>query len=244
MKNCGNEKCLKSNPQPLENFNKNRNRKDGLQHTCKSCRVAFRFLNKDKIALQQSTWQKNNPDKVAKKNTKWNKNNPDKVNAKGRRWRKNNAEKHKAAKNKWEKNNLDKVKAQTARSYIKNREKRLIENARWKKNNPDKVAKITAKWTKNNAGKANAITAKRRAQKLNATPSWLTKEQKLEIQEFYILAKELQWLNNPLDPLQIDHIVPLQGDNVSGLHVPWNLQILPRSKNSSKNNKYDTKGVL
>jgi hypothetical protein len=51
------------------------------------------------------------------------------------------------------------------------------------------------------------------------------------------LAKELQWLSE--DKLQVDHEIPLQGENISGLHVPWNLQVIPASKNQSKGNKYD-----
>ena len=38
---------------------------------------------------------------------------------------------------------------------------------------------------------------------------------------------------------QVDHIIPLQGKNVSGLHVPENLQVIERSMNSKKRNKYE-----
>lgn len=123
----------------------------------------------------------------------------------------------------------------------------------WKRNNPEAVSRImrrnylknhdawksyTRAYSKENPGKVNALVMKRHAAKLQRTPKWLTKEQLQEIKEFYIEAKELQWLSDPTDPLEVDHIVPLQGEIVSGLHVPWNLQILPKSLNCEKSNKF------
>lgn len=136
-------------------------------------------------------------------------------------WAKNNPEKNKAYGYKWRKNNPDKAKAN---------------NANWQKANPDKINARNRAWVKANPGKRNARSALYRAMKIQATPSWLTEQQIKEIRSFYILAKELQWLSS--NPLEVDHIVPLQGDNVCGLHVPWNLQILDRPLNISKSNHF------
>jgi 5-methylcytosine-specific restriction endonuclease McrA len=59
----------------------------------------------------------------------------------------------------------------------------------------------------------------------------------LFFEEIYDKAKRLTELIGV--PHQVDHIVPLQGKNVSGLHVPENLQILTRYENISKSNKFE-----
>ena len=110
----------------------------------------------------------------------------------------------------------------------------------WDKANQEKrrISKNTSKkaWRKANPEKHNSTSAKYRAAKLNASPSWLTREHLIEIRDFYALAIELAWLNEG-EILHVDHIVPLQGKDVCGLHVPWNLQILPAKVNSRKSNK-------
>lgn len=70
-----------------------------------------------------------------------------------------------------------------------------------------------------------------------AMPKWLTKEMQNSIKSFYIEAKKLTLSEGTV--YHVDHIVPLNGENVCGLHVPWNLQIITAEENLKKSNKYE-----
>lgn len=68
-----------------------------------------------------------------------------------------------------------------------------------------------------------------------ATPKWLTKEQKQQIVDIYDHMRDCRATTG--EDYHVDHIVPLRGDTVCGLHVPWNLQVLPADVNISKSNE-------
>lgn len=150
----------------------------------------------------------------------------------------------------WSKRNPEKVKEYDSKKHCRDRDRRnkrcrdwyasnkqaaKENNDRWRKENKEREKELKKLWKAANPGKVNANTAERRAQQAFATPRWLSKEHKRQIREFYVLAQELQWLSE--EPLEVDHIMPLKGENSYGLHVPWNLQILPRSLNRQKSNK-------
>ena len=78
--------------------------------------------------------------------------------------------------------------------------------------------------------------ARRRAAKLNATPKWLTKEDKKRISDIYKLRELCSRLDNV--EYHVDHVIPLQGENVCGLHVPENLRVVLAEYNLAKNNKF------
>ena len=121
-----------------------------------------------------------------------------------------------------------------------NRDKKNIRSKQWAHANPTKVVESSKKWKKNNPAKANAHNAKRRAAKLQRTPTWLTKAALQRIEKKYEMATLMSGFLGV--ELHVDHIIPLQGDLVSGLHVPENLQMIFAEDNLSKNNKF-TPGV-
>jgi hypothetical protein len=67
-----------------------------------------------------------------------------------------------------------------------------------------------------------------------ATPKWLTKEHKQQIVNMYELMRDCRTVTG--EDYHVDHIVPLRGENICGLHVPWNLQVLPAYVNINKSN--------
>ena len=78
------------------------------------------------------------------------------------------------------------------------------------------------------------LVLKRRFKIIDAEPKWLSPEDRAEIKAIYRRALERSSQSGV--PHEVDHVVPLQGKNVSGLHVPWNLQILPKRENRAKSN--------
>ena len=80
-------------------------------------------------------------------------------------------------------------------------------------------------------------TARRRAKLKNAyNKAWLSEFNLFAIDEMYALSQRRTEVTNIEH--HVDHVVPLQGDTVTGLHVPWNLQVITASENYRKNNKW------
>jgi len=90
-------------------------------------------------------------------------------------------------------------------------------------------------WKEKHPEEVKASNKHRRDKHKQATPSWLTDEQKRQIKQLYIDAMTVSRVTGV--PYVVDHIVPLRGEDVCGLHVPWNLQIMTRAENLKKSNK-------
>ena len=131
----------------------------------------------------------------------------------------------------------ERSKSYSAKWAMENPEKRQKSIQRWRDNNPEKVAEMSAKagrkWSQNNKARRLLICRTREISKINRTPPWVNRE---ELEFFYQEAQRLT-LDTGV-PHEVDHIVPLQGEIVSGLHVPWNLQVLTRTENRRKQNSF------
>ena len=103
----------------------------------------------------------------------------------------------------------------------------------WHKNHPAYSREASLRWHKRNKAKRRMIDATRRAAESNATVSWSNKD---KIRKIYENARQLE-LQDGI-PRHVDHIIPIRGKLISGLHVHNNLQILPASDNLKKSNSF------
>jgi DNA-dependent RNA polymerase auxiliary subunit epsilon len=77
---------------------------------------------------------------------------------------------------------------------------------------------------------------KRYTSKKKRCPTWLSSDGLWIIKEAYALANLRKKIFKKA--WHVDHIIPLQGETVSGLHVPSNIQVVPAKWNLSKSNKH------
>jgi hypothetical protein len=217
--------CKKCNvDKPLDEFqlDKRRNKHYG---TCRKCRVKAqndrRLANLDESRKRTreylQVWRAKNPEKVAATNKKYDEKNRDKRSEYAKQYRKANPEKVRALFDSWAERNPEKI-----RGYMQKASKA------WHERNPDYLSNFY----KANKERYVAARARRRAAQDSATPAWLTAIDKAMIQEMYDVS-EARYIQTGIKH-HVDHIVPINGKNVAGMHVPWNLQVITAHENLSK----------
>lgn len=117
--------------------------------------------------------------------------------------------------------------------YERNRTEKAAYWAKWRERNVDRVQANYRQWATDNADRVRAISAQRNAAKVQATPPWVDPDALRAVyREAIRLTRETGIRYD------VDHIVPLRSRFVCGLHVPWNLQLLPRAENLRKGNAF------
>ena len=217
--------CKRCNvDKPLDEFqmDKRRNKHYG---TCRVCRVKAqndrRLANIDEYRKKTREylreWRIKNPEKQAAAHKRYSDNNKDKRNAYAKQYRKDNPEKIKVLAKDWAKKNPEKIKGYAVKAV-----------KAWNERNPD----YQSNFYKANKERYIAARARRRAAQESATPTWLTAIDKAMIQEMYDVS-EARYIQTGIKH-HVDHIVPINGKGVAGMHVPWNLQVITAHENLSK----------
>jgi len=248
---------------PLDAFSKHRLTKDGFMTNCRACEVIrvkeWAKSNPEKVAAwAEKNRQRNLRTAVTPGTTQactkcgeskllseFHANPRNKLNVRKickactsehmEKKYQENPEKLRAKTAKWRKENPDVYKAYMDAYHLENREALNEYRRQLRLRNLEREREKDKRYLKNNRAKVYAKNARRRAAETQATPAWLTAIQKAQIYEFYeiALARTLQTGIS----CDVDHIVPLRGKHVRGLHVPWNLQILTEEENARKYNK-------
>jgi hypothetical protein len=134
----------------------------------------------------------------------------------------------------WE--HYHKIKTQYPEEHEKRRVRDRARAVKLYAENPEKYKAQVKAWKDRNPKAFAELKAKRRAEEMQRVPKWLTREDKKIISFIYEMAKMLT--DTTGEDYQVDHIIPLRGKLVCGLHVPGNLQILTRLENIRKGNKW------
>lgn len=206
---------------PKDMFHKRSDTPSGLSHECKECAKVTRhkhYLNNvDKTYEQVKTYRRNNPEKPRQ----WNK-----------KWREEHYEQHIEAQRLYREHNRDSInlKSRERRRNPKVKAKLKRQHEDWLNKGDNRAKKYARRreWGKRNRDKICYYSTSRRSKLINATPIWADQE---VIKSFYT---EAQYFN-----CEVDHIIPLTHPLVCGLHCEFNMQILTRSENASKNNKFE-----
>jgi hypothetical protein len=138
------------------------------------------------------------------------------------------------------------TRADYFRAYNRNEEVKDRKHA-WYQENREQVIQAAAtrpaailreyrnNWKANNKVQVLADNKVRRRKHRDATPKWLSRRQKSEIRQLYQIAITMTQTTG--EQYVVDHIVPLRGEFVCGLHVPWNLRVITQGENLKKSNK-------
>jgi hypothetical protein len=131
-----------------------------------------------------------------------------------------------------EKPKSEAAKAAGKKYYEKNRE---MVKARASARPKEETNYYKQKHKENNPEYYKALNSVRKRRHREATPKWITPEQKLVMRNLYLQAQALTKATG--ERYVVDHIIPLISPEVCGLHVPWNLRVITQEENLIKSNK-------
>lgn len=134
----------------------------------------------------------------------------------------------------WAKANPDRARERARRSHAKNQAERVIKNRLHRQANPGKNAAWRKTYYERNKAKHLAGVRRRQAALIQRLAPWADLG---AIEAIYIEAARIS--KETGIPHHVDHVIPLQGATVSGLHVETNLEIITATRNLEKGNAHE-----
>lgn len=241
MKTCS--KCGKE--KALDGFYAAKDRKDGYRKDCKACcrarNAAYVENNREELYEASRAYYRENRDTILAKKADVYSGNKEKISSKYREYRAANRERLSEKNRAYYEANRDHLLEKKRRYRIENLECVAARGKARYKADKERILARNRNYTKKNPHIITAKSNKRRAAKLQRTIT-LAPEHEAELKRIYAEAKRISETTGTLH--HVDHIVPLQGKEMSGLHVPWNLEVVPARENLAKSNKVDYSRAL
>jgi hypothetical protein len=204
---------------------------------------AWRGANKEKVKAYNAAYHAENREREIARNRTWKDENREAMNARRRAAYAANIEQERA-------NQRNKKKADYARDPLKYRalarlarampggkEKRAAWGKAWAERNRDRIKAASRRWYQRNLARARLELAISQASRRQRRVLWANQE---AIAAFYVEAALLTRTTGRIHV--VDHIIPLKGRTVSGLHVENNLRVVQRFENARKSNKWESPG--
>jgi 5-methylcytosine-specific restriction endonuclease McrA len=173
---------------------------------------------------------------VNEASAKWYAANKERRLAKSKAWFEANKDRKHATSKAWDMAHKDKRSQDAAKRYVENKDAILERSRQHYHANIEKERARGMAYFQQNKETHRARVAKYRKARIERTPAWTTEEDKLRMKCYYQVAKMrtretgVTW--------SVDHIIPLQAETVSGLHVSWNLQVITKAENIAKGNRF------
>jgi hypothetical protein len=144
-----------------------------------------------------------------------------------------NRDKSLASSNAYAEKHYDRVLARAKEWYQANKDRKRVYDARRRAEKRELYRAASKRFRDNRPGRKNADTQSRRAQLALRQPRWQSNSELIAFYEWAARVTKCLGIRHC-----VDHVIPLRGRTVSGLHVPGNLQVIPETLNLLKSNHF------